>query len=115
MYLVRLNFMMKAGQVLGNTIKESKRTLEELLIQIPPSKLNEDEINSLTILRNRLETYQYLSPVTPYSIFSLNNRTFYSTMAIMITYMVVLVKLRFVGNSSNSPSLQEISNVTLSD
>ena len=37
--------MMKAGQVLGNTIKESKRTLEELLLQTPPSKMKEDEVS----------------------------------------------------------------------
>ena len=115
MYLVRLNFMMKAGQSLGNTINLSRRTLEDLIIQTPPSKLKEEEVNILTILRKRLEAYQYLPPITPYSVFSLNNRTFYSTMTIMITYMVVLIKLRFVGNTSNLQSLQQIANMTLPD
>ena len=113
MYMVRLNFLMKSGQRLGREITESKRALEELLSQIPQSKINEKEQNRMTLLKNRLDIYQFLPPITPYSVFSLNNRTFYATLATMITYMVALLKLRGTGNSSDIQPLHEMTNVTL--
>ena len=98
MYLIRLRYLMNSGQGLGNKIKESRRTLQDLVIAIPHSKINHFELSKISILINRLETYQLFPPITPYSVLSLNNKTFYATIATMITYMVILIKIRGVAN-----------------
>ena len=109
---MRLKFLMRSGQVLTNTIKESRISLEETLIDNPPSTMKEEEISKITILRSRLECYQLTPPITPYGIFSLNNKTFFATLATMITYIVVLIKLRGFGDLPNDLILQRGINVT---
>ena len=112
MYLMRLKFLMRSGQVLSNIIKESRISLEEALIENPPSKMKDEDVNKINILRSRLESYQLTPPITPYGIFSLNNKTFFATLATMITYMVVLIKLRGFGDLPNKLILQRGINVT---
>ena len=112
MYLMRLKFLMRSGQVLSNIIKESRISLEEALIENPPSKMKDEDVNKINILRSRLESYQLTPPITPYGIFSLNNKTFFATLATMITYMVVLIKLRGFGDLPNNLILQRGINVT---
>ena len=98
--------------MLSNILRESRLNLEEILFDLPLSKLNEEEVNKITILRSRLESYQLIPPITPYGIFSLNNRTFVATLATMITYIVVLVKLRGFGDATNISFLQHKLNIT---
>jgi len=112
MYLMRLKFLMRSGQMLSNTIKESRISLEEILIENPPSTMKEEEVNKITTLRSRLECFQLTPPITPYGIFSLNNKTFFATLATMITYIVVLVKLRGFGDLPKNLILQRGINVT---
>ena len=45
MYLIRLRFLMNSGECLGNKIKESRRTLQDLVIAIPHSKINNFELS----------------------------------------------------------------------
>ena len=112
MYLFRLKMLMKSGQQLGNIIRESRMNLEEILLKFPPSKMKEEEVNKISILGSRLESYQLTPPITPYGIFSLNNKTFFATLATMITYIVVLIKLRGFGDLPNDLILQRGINVT---
>ena len=46
--------------------------------------------------------YQYAAPISPYAVFSLNNKTFCATVATIITYIVILIKLRGVENLKTS-------------
>ena len=116
MYLVRLNFIMKSGQILENKVRNAKRSLDQLLFNVKQAKMNEEELNKLTVLRERLDAYQCLPPIRPYSVFSLNNKTFCATLATTVTYMVILVRLRGVGTSLGPLPLQTaINNVTLAN
>ena len=114
MYLVRLNFIMKSGQTLENKIRNAKRSLDHLLFNVQLAKMKKDEVNKLTVLRERLDSYQCLPPIRPYSVFSLNNKTFCATLTTTVTYMVILIRLRSVGTSLGPVPLQtEINNVTI--
>ena len=95
MYITRLHFLMKAGQILGNRIKQSRMALEDNIIsQVTPPKLTKNGCNKLFLLRKRLEVYQFLYPMAPYGVFALGYRTFFATLATVVTYIVVLIKLR---------------------
>ena len=100
MYLIRLYVLMHSGQILGNKIKQSTVVLDDMIIaQDIPSRWKEENCNKLFVLRKRLDVYQFLYPVAPYSVFALSSRTFCATLATMLTYIVLLVKLREVGVS----------------
>ena len=104
MYLIRIFSLMASGQQLANKVKLSRRNFENTMIDHnTPSFTNEENCNRLSVLRKRLETYQYLFPISPFSVFQLNNRTFCATLATIITYMVVLIKLRGVETSKTVP------------
>ena len=95
MYLARLYFLMNSGQRLGNSVAQSKRALEEYTLFHKSSfQLTIQYSTKLKVLQKRLDTYQLVHPISPYSVFSLNRKTFYSTVALIITYIVVLIKLR---------------------
>ena len=95
MYLTRLYFLMNSGQRLGNSVAQSKRALEEYTLAHKSSfQLTIQNSTKLKILQKRLDIYQLVHPISPYSVFSLNRKTFYSTVALIITYIVVLIKLR---------------------
>ena len=95
MYLARLYFLMNSGQRLGNSIAQSKRALEDYTIAHESAfQLTAQYSTKLKVLQKRLDTYQLVHPISPYSVFNLSRKTFYSTVALMITYIVVLIKLR---------------------
>ena len=101
MYLFRLHILTKSGHNLGNKIRKSVRVLEDGIISKRiSSQLKEESCNKLFVLRKRLEVYQYLSPIAPYSVFSLNHRTFCATLATVLSYILVLLKLRGVETSA---------------
>ena len=86
---------MNSGQRLGNSVAQSKRALEEYTLAHKSSfQLTIQNSTKLKILQKRLDIYQLVHPISPYSVFSLNRKTFYSTVALIITYIVVLIKLR---------------------
>ena len=114
MYLMRLYILMNSGQVLGNRIKQSRMVLDDNIISHGmSSNLGEGCSNKFSILKKRLEMYQFLHPITPYTVLSLSSRTFCGTLATVLTYIIVLIKLNGMG-ASNIPSLPNSSNETLS-
>ena len=95
MYLTRLYILTKAGQTLGNRIKHSRMVLEDNIIsQVTSPTLKKNGCNNLFLLRKRLEVYQFLYPIAPYGVFPLGYRTLFATLATMLSYIVVLIKLR---------------------
>ena len=112
LYLVRLDILMRSGQTLENQIKVSKRALEDIVIKTPLEQLNDEQERKISVLTNRLQVYQFVSPIAPYSVFSLNCRTFWATLATMITYMVVLIKLRGSATTSRASPLSGNFNIT---
>ena len=95
MYLTRLYFLMNSGQRLGNSVAQSKRALEEYTLTHESAyQLTAQYSTKLKVLQKRLDTYQLVHPISPYSVFNLSRKTFYSTLALIITYIVVLIKLR---------------------
>jgi len=103
MYLIRLYFMMNSGQRLGISVIQSKRALEEFTLNYEEDfMLSRQYTSKLTTLQKRLDAYQLIHPISPYSVFSLSRKTFYSTLGIIITYIVLLVKLRDKTKGKNS-------------
>ena len=103
MYLVRFYNLMKSGEVLAINVKKSRRALEDIMInQSKVNSLSQKAINKISVLHRRLEVYHFLQPISPHSIFGLSTRTFCGTLATVITYIVVLVKVRGVETSSIS-------------
>jgi hypothetical protein len=86
---------MVSGQRLGNSINQSKRVLEDYIMSHEETfRLTKDASNKLSILLKRLEVYQFIPSNTPYGVFNLSRETFYSTLTVIITYIVVLIKIR---------------------
>ena len=108
MYLTRLYILMNSGQTLGNWIKRSKRALDDIIMSqdATPSKIKDSQNGyQLFVLRKRLEVYQLIFPITPYSVFSLSNRTFCATLATIVGYIVVFIKFRGMETSSSQSVL----------
>ena len=86
---------MNSGQRLGNCVAQSKRALEDYTLAHESAfQLTAQYSTKLKVLQKRLDTYQLVHPISPYSVFNLSRKTFYSTLALIITYIVVLIKLR---------------------
>ena len=99
MYLVRLYSLMNAGQQLSVKVQQARRTFENKIILEDSKRINEEYKHKSHMLQKRLEMYQYVAPISPYSVFGVNNKTFCATLATVVTYMVILIKLRGVVNS----------------
>ena len=65
------------------------------------------------MLQRRLEMYQYVAPISPFSVFGLNNKTFCATLATIISYIVVLIKLRGVEIPKTLTNLQAVNETIL--
>ena len=95
---------MASGQRLSTKVKQSRRALEDIMIKTDNLYIvNKGESDKVHILRKRLEVYQYLFPIAPYAVFALSNKTFCTTLASVITYIVVLIKLRGVETAKAIP------------
>ena len=70
-------------------------------------------LKKIYMLQKRLEVYQYISPISPYSAFGLNNKTFCATLATIISYIVIMIKLRGVENAKAASSLRIINETVL--
>ena len=91
---------MASGQELSVKVKRSRRTLEDAIIEGNLVCVgNNGQCDKVDILRKRLEVYQYLCPIAPCAVFTLNTKTFCTTLASVITYIVILIKLRGVETS----------------
>ena len=104
LYLIRICSIMASGQRLSVKVKQSRRALEDTMMKKDMSYIvYKGDSDKIHILRKRLEVYQYLFPITPYAVFALSNKTFCTTLASVITYIVVLIKLRGVETSKTIP------------
>ena len=113
LYLVRLYSLMNAGQRLSVKVQQARRTFENKIILEDSKRINEEYKHKSYLLQKRLEMYQYVAPISPYSVFGVNNKTFCATLATVVTYIVILIKLRGLGNSKVASNVQ-ILNETLS-
>ena len=99
--LVRLYYLMSSGEFLANKIKQSKRVLEEVGIFQEISSENckhQTYYKTYYVLQQRLNIDH---PIAPFSIFTTNNKTFVVTITTIITYIVILIKLR--GTETSLP------------
>ena len=113
MYIVRMYMIMNSGQALAVQIKHSRRLLEDVMIrQEESSQIPHCYSNKTFILRKRLELYQTLHPISPFSIFSVNIKTFCATLATIFTYIIVLIKLRGIETSKSCPALNLFNETT---
>ena len=111
LYLIRICSIMASGQRLSVKVKQSRRALEDTMMKKDMSyTVNKGESDKIHILRKRLEVYQYLFPIAPYAVFALSNKTFCTTLASVITYIVVLIKLRGVETSKAIPEAIFVNN-----
>ena len=95
---------MESGQRVAIKVKQSRRVLEDvLMITEMASPSSKGHCDKLYVLHKRLEVYQYIVPIAPYAVFTLNNKTFCTTLASVITYIVILIKLRGVETSKAIP------------
>ena len=102
MHLIRMFIIMDSAQTLGNEIKKTKRVLEDVIIRQENNIPHEvRSINKTFILHKRLESYQSLPPISPFSVISLGHRTFWATLATIITYIIVLIKLRGIETAKS--------------
>ena len=104
---------MNSGQQLSFKVKQSRRAFENNIMLKEFNGTNDESKQKSFILQRRLETYQYLSPISPYGVFGLNNKTFCATLATIISYVVILIKLRGVESPKSATSLQS-TNETMS-
>ena len=115
LYLFRFYRLMSSGQRLLIKVKQSKRALENSIINIKStSSLSEKCKKDFSVLRKRLEVYQYLPPISPYGIFGLSNKTFCATLATMISYIIILVKLRGMDTSKTLTDISLLNATTIS-
>ena len=114
MYLLRLHMLMNSGEILKDRIKQSKKALEDIIMSQKAScEVTEETRNTFSILRKRLDVYLFLYPIAPYSVFTLSNKTFCATIATIITYIIVLLKLKSM-ETSNAQTVFNLMNDTLS-
>ena len=105
-YLTRLYFLMESGQRLGINVIQSKRALEEYsLIHEIESVLTIQYSRKLSMLQKRLDVYQVMHPISPYSVFNLSYKTYYSTLGVILTYIVLLIKLK--GGPSKADPIED--------
>ena len=108
MYLTRFYRIMDAGQRLSCTISKSRRAFENYVIGNENNEVQNGGKQKL--LQKRLQVYQYLSPISPYTVFGLNNKTFYATIATIVSYIVILIKLRGMDVPATSINLSATNN-----
>ena len=113
MYLVRFYSLMNSGQQLSIKVKQTRRAFENNIILKESNGATDESRQKSYILQRRLEIYQYVSPISPYAVFGLNNKTFCATLATIISYIVILIKLRGVESPKSATSLQS-ANATIS-
>ena len=110
LYLIRVYSIMASGQQLSIKVKQARRVLDDVIMKENMAFIgNKGERDKVYVLRKRLEVYQYLSPITPYGVFTLSSKTFCTTLASVITYLVVLIKLQGAETSKATP---EVANST---
>ena len=101
MFWFRFYRLMNSGERLWKKVNKSKRKLENIILLDDCMEIREKDRQKMSVLQKRLDVYQYLSPISPYSAFGLNNKTFFATLTTVISYVVILIKLRGVDKSQS--------------
>ena len=96
MFLFRFYRLMNSGDRLWKNVKQSRRTFENKIILNEGIEIKDNVKQKSYVLQKRLDVYQYVSPISPYAVFGLCSKTFFATLATVISYVVILIKLRGV-------------------
>ena len=94
MFLLRFYRLMSSGDKLWRKVKRSRRAFENTIVVSNCFVTRNNLRQKSYVLQRRLDVYQYLPPVSPYAVFGLCSRTFFATLATVISYVVILIKLR---------------------
>ena len=113
MYLLRFYRLMNSGERLWNKLKHSRRTFEERIFLSKGIRLGDDDRQKSHVLQKRLDFYQYVSPISPYAVFGLNSKTFCATFATIISYVIILIKLRGVDNANSMITSSSINDTAI--
>ena len=113
MYLIRFYRLMNAGQQLSIKIKQSRRSFENNIILKESTGVKDEFRQKTYMLQKRLEVYQYVAPISPYAVLGLNNKTFCATLATIISYIVIMIKLRGVESAKTTAALKVINETLL--
>ena len=101
---------MNSGQSLSDTIKKSRIVFEDAFLS--PATLMDNlglqNYYKMKLLQSRLSSE---SLIAPFSVFTISNRTLLATVATIVSYIVILIKLRGVEEPSNT-TLKNIFNET---
>ena len=100
MFLLRFYRLMNSGDRLWRKVKQSTRIFENKFIVNDYIELKDKTRQKSYVLQKRLDVYQYLPPILPYAIFGLCRKTFFATLATIISYVVILIKLRGVDEAN---------------
>lgn len=88
MGFLRLYYLTNAGQNLSNMMKKAREELEYL-----NEKQKKYRCPGIKILKQKLDALSE-SPITPFSTFTLCNRTLLSTLATIFTYLIILIQFK---------------------
>ena len=86
------------GQYLTTKMKSAKFALEEFRQnhEVPLTHFNFQKFYKMELLQNRLGND---AAIAPFSIFNLSVKTCVATLATILTYIVILIKMRGVEDS----------------
>ena len=114
--ILRLLYYTKAGQYLATSMDECVETLTEIQI----NSHDDAKCPYLKIMKQDLKD-KAISPISPFSAFSLSNNTLIGTFATILTYLIVLIQFKAAENQDKDKLLIEVKemlgsmNNTLSD
>ena len=100
MFLCRFYRLMNSGDRLWKNVKQARRTFENKIILNEGIEIKDNIKQKSYVLQKRLDVYQYVSPISPYAVFGLCSKTFFATLATVISYVVILIKLRGVDGQN---------------
>ena len=98
LFYVRLYYLMITGQYLITQMKDAKISLEDYRLnqEVSLSEFNFQKYYKMELLQDRIGND---SPIAPFSIFSLSIKTFVATLATILTYIFILIKMRGIEDS----------------
>ena len=98
LFYVRLYFLMITGQYLITQMKDAKTSLEDFRLnqEVSLTQFNFQKFYKMELLQDRIGND---SPIAPFSIFSLSIKTFVATLATILTYIFILIRMRGLEDS----------------
>ena len=104
--ILRLLYYTKTGQYLATSMDECVETLTEIQMN------NSDDAKCpyLKIMKEDIKD-KAISPITPFSAFSLSNSTLIGTFATILTYLIVLIQFKAAENQDKDKILIEVKEI----